>query len=56
MLHRVGSPSGISILFVVYINDITNALEDGLFVLFVSDANIFVVGNSEEEVAIWLSS
>ena len=34
----------------MYINDITNASEDGHFVLFADDTNIFVVGKTEEEV------
>ena len=38
------------LLFLVYINDITNASEDGHFVLFADDTNIFVVGKTEEEV------
>jgi len=38
------------LLFLVYINDITNASEKGRFVLFADDTNIFVVGRSEEEV------
>ena len=36
-------------LFLVYINDITNASEKEHFVLFADDTNIFVVGKSEEE-------
>ena len=38
------------LLFLIYINDITNASGDGHFVLFADDTNIFVEGNSEEEV------
>ena len=38
------------LLFLAYINDITNASEDGHFVLFADDTNIFVVGKTEEEV------
>ena len=38
------------LLFLVYINDITNASEEGNFVLFADDTNIFVTGKSEEEV------
>ena len=38
------------LLFLVYIDDITNASEDGHFVLFADDTNIFVVGKTEEEV------
>ena len=38
------------LLFLIYINDITNASEDGHFVLFADDTNIFVVGETEEEV------
>ena len=38
------------LLFLLYINDITNASEDGQFVLFADDTNIFVVGKTEEEV------
>ena len=38
------------LLFLVYINDITNASKDGHFVLFADDTNIFVVGKTEEEV------
>ena len=38
------------LLFLIYINDITNASKDGEFVLFADDTNIFVVGKTEEEV------
>ena len=38
------------LLFLIYINDIINASEDGHFVLFADDTNIFVVGNSEDDV------
>ena len=38
------------LLFLIYINDITNASKDGHFVLFADDTNIFIVGKSEEEV------
>ena len=38
------------LLFLIYINDITNSTEDGHFVLFADDTNIFVVGKTEEEV------
>ena len=38
------------LLFLTYINDITNASDEGNFVLFADDTNIFVVGRSEEEV------
>ena len=37
------------LLFLIYINDITNATEDGHFVLFADDTNIFVAGKSEDE-------
>ena len=38
------------LLFLVYINDITNASKLGEFVLFADDTNIFVVGRTEDEV------
>ena len=38
------------LLFLTYINDITNASEEACFVLFADDTNIFVSGMSEEEV------
>ena len=38
------------LLFLLYINDITNASELGHFILFADDTNIFVVGKTEEEV------
>ena len=38
------------LLFLIYINDITNSSEHGEFVLFADDTNIFVIGKTEEEV------
>ncbi len=38
------------LLFLIYINDITNASQLGHFVLFADDTNIFVIGKNEEEV------
>ena len=38
------------LLFLIYINDITNATDQGNFVLFADDTNIFVIGKSENEV------
>ena len=38
------------LLFLTYINDITNSTNEGTFVLFADDTNIFVVGKSEDEV------
>ena len=38
------------LLFLTYINDITNASEDACFVLFADDTNIFVTGSTEDDV------
>ena len=38
------------LLFLIYINDITNASQLGEFVLFADDTNIFVKGQTEKEV------
>ena len=37
------------LLFLIYINDITNSSEEGEFVLFADDTNIFVIGKTEDE-------
>ena len=37
------------LLFLIYINDITNASQLGHFILFADDTNIFVTGKTEEE-------
>ena len=38
------------LLFLIYINDIVNSSEDGHFVLFADDTNIFVTGKNEEDL------
>ena len=40
------------LLFLIYINDITNCTKLGHFVLFADDTNIFVVGKDEDEAYI----
>ena len=37
------------LLFLVYINDIVNSTDNGEFVLFADDTNIFIVGKTKEE-------
>ena len=37
------------LLFLVYINDIANCSDLGIFVLFADDTNIFVEGSTEQE-------
>jgi len=37
------------LLFLLYINDITNCSNLGTFILFADDTNIFVEGNTAEE-------
>ena len=37
------------LLFLVYINDIVNSTNNGEFVLFADDTNIFIVGKTKEE-------
>ena len=38
------------LLFLLYINDIINCSQDGEFVIFANDTNIFVSGNTKREV------
>ena len=40
------------LLFLIYINDLVNSSDEGKFVLFADDTNIFVSGKSEEDVYI----
>ena len=38
------------LLFLVYINDLCNVSQDGKFILFADDTNVFVAGNTRQEV------
>ena len=38
------------LLFLLYINDITNFSDSGEFILFADDTNIFITAESETEV------
>ena len=38
------------LLFLLYINDITNCSDSGEFILFADDTNIFITAESETEV------
>ena len=38
------------LLFLIYINDLCNVSQSGKFILFADDTNLFVAGNSRQEV------